>query len=104
MNEADPKADSHFLSEEISMLATSEGGDPIRFCWRGSEHVVVEVLVSWQDWGFSPVAAKRDWKNRRHRNYYQVETDTGWLATLYFDRGFKPSHPRKWILLEGHRS
>lgn len=89
-----------FVGKEITVLETGEGGDPVRFRWRDVEHRVVEVLHRWQDWGFSPVAHKKDFKSRRHRNYYEVRTDRGFHGLVYVDRGVKPANPKTWILYE----
>lgn len=97
-----PKEDGvrRFISAEIRMLETAEGGDPVRFLHAGREYRVAEIQSRWQDYGFSPAAIKRNWRNRRHRNYYEVLTEDGEHFLLYFDRGVKPESPRKWILLE----
>lgn len=93
-------AGKRFIGEETDVLETAEGGQPIRFSFRGGEHRVVEIMSQWQDYGFSPAANKRDWRNRRHRNYYEVRTDQGAHLLLYFDRGVKPESPRTWVVLE----
>ncbi len=93
-----------FRSEEIRMLETAAGGAPIRFLHDGREQRVAEILSQWQDYGFSPAALKRNWRNRRHRNYYEVRTEDGAHFLLYFDRGVKPESPRRWILLEEYGS
>jgi len=98
-----PDKEPTFVGEEITVLETSEGGSPLRFLWGGDEHQVQEILRNWQDWGFSTVASRRDWRNRRHRNYFEVKTDAGLHALLYLDRGVKPSNPRKWIILEVYK-
>ena len=89
-----------FLSQAIAMLETSAGGDPARFRFRKEEHRVVEILEQWQDYGHSSAAIKRTWRNRRHRNYYELRTDRGLHALIYFDRGVKSDSPRKWAILE----
>jgi hypothetical protein len=88
------------VGEEIEMIESSDGGEPLSFRWREQEHRVVSIIKSWQDWGHSSAAHKKSWKNRRHRNYYELKTDLGLHGLLYFDRGVKPSSPRKWIILE----
>ena len=82
------------------MLEISTGGDPARFRFRKEEHRVVEIRDQWQDYGHSPAAVKRTWRNRRHRNYYELRTDRGLRALIYFDRGVQPDSLKKWLILE----
>jgi len=82
------------------MLETSACGDPVRFRFQKKEHRVVEILDQWQDYGHSPAAVKRTWRNRRHRNYYELRTASGLHALIYFDRGVKADSPRSWVILE----
>ena len=93
-----------FLSEEITMLETSEGGHPVLFRWRDVEHKVTEITRQWQDWGFSTTTHKKDFKSRRHRNYYEIRTDQNFHGLLYFDRGVKPSNPRIWVIFEQYEN
>ncbi|RJP80205.1 MAG: hypothetical protein C4524_03945 [Candidatus Zixiibacteriota bacterium] len=89
-----------FVSAELDMLETEPGGRPVRFRYEGAEHRVEEIVREWQDYGFSAAAFRRDWRTRRHRNYYEIRTDRGLHGQVYFDRGVKPSSPRAWVLLE----
>jgi hypothetical protein len=67
---------------------------PAAFVWRGERHVVKRVLEVWQDHGFSDKRPRaHEWWERRHRNYYRVQTETGEVWELYLDRG---SGRRKW--------
>jgi hypothetical protein len=95
-----PSENTEFISEEIDMLETSDVGSPMRFRWRGEIYVVTDTVREWQDWGHTAGAHKKNWKNRRHRNYYEIITDKFFHGLIYFDRGVKPSSPRKWIILE----
>ncbi len=102
-----PKSDLHddapekrFIGQPIAMLETSTGGEPLCFRYGREKHGVVEILDQWQDYGFSPAATKRNWRNRRHRNYYKLRTDKGLHALIYFDRGVKPESPKQWVILE----
>lgn len=97
MNSAE---DNRFLSEKVTMIETSTGGEPVRFSFRDAEHRVTQIVRQWQDFGFSPVTHRKNWRNRRHRNYYEVKTDQDAHLLLYFDRGVKPSSPRQWYVLE----
>ncbi len=57
---------------------------------------VVEVVQAWQDYGFGAThPAARNWRTRRHRNYYLVRAEDGRLYELYLDRGAKR---RQWYL------
>jgi hypothetical protein len=94
-----PSDEPRFISEEIAMLESAAGGEPVAFRFRNSLHRVTAILKQWQDYGFSSAAVKRDWRNRRHRNYYEVRTDQGTHLLLYFDRGVKASSPRVWVVL-----
>ena len=82
------------------MLESGVGGEPVRFKFQGEEHAVREVVRNWQDWGFSQGVFKKDFKSRRHRNYFEVRTDRGLHALIYFDRGVKPSSPRSWVIYQ----
>ncbi len=93
-----------FISEEIEMLETSEVGEPVRFIYRNEAHVVTDIIKDWQDWGHAAGTFKKSWKNRRHRNYFEIRTDCGLHLLVYFDRGVKPSSPRKWVVLEQYDS
>ncbi len=94
------KSAGKFLSEPLEMLETAAGGEPVRFRCRQIEHRVTSLIRQWQDFGFSAAAQKRDWRNRRHRNYYEIRTDQEAHLLVYFDRGVKPGSPRAWVALE----
>lgn len=95
-----PTENTEFISEEIEMLEASEGGAPVRFHWRGEEHTITKTIREWQDWGHSAGTFKKSWKNRRHRNCFEILTDKNLHAMIYFDRGVKPSSPRVWVIRE----
>jgi len=95
---------TRFISEEIKMIEVSDCGEPVSFRWRKVDHRVLEVLKYWQDWGHPAGAFKKSWKNRKHRNYFEVRTDSDYHLLIYFDRGVKPSSPRKWAILEHYES
>jgi hypothetical protein len=87
-----------FISQEISVVRDENSGDPISFSWSGREYDIREIIAVWPDWGFSAGAPKRkDWRQRRHRNCYRVETTDGSVFEIYHDRGLKPEGG-KWIL------
>ena len=89
-----------FIGEEIEMLETAEGGRPVRLRFRNQEHCITEVRQQWQDFGFSAATFKKSWRNRRHRNYYEVLTDQGRHFLIYFDRGVKMESRKKWVVVE----
>ena len=86
------------ISERITVEFTeSPAGlkEPAVFTWRGKRHVIRQVLSAWVDAGFGAGEVTRTWYNRRHRNYYRVETDEGEIYELYLDRS---GSKRDWIL------
>lgn len=87
-----------FISEPVTVRTGQEQNDPIEFEWQGTVHRVVEVAHRWSDWGFAAGAHQRNWRTRRHRNYYRVRTDADELFELYLDRG-TPSPRPVWVLL-----
>ena len=89
-----------FIGEEIRMLKAGVGGEPVCFIWRGDEHRVTEIIRCWQDWGFPRGAHSRDYKSRKHRNYFEIQTDRGFYGLVYLDRGVKPRSPKVWVIKE----
>ncbi len=87
-----------FIGESLRSVQTQKGGRPVSFSWNGREFRVVEVLKQWHDFDYSPLAPKRDWRTRRHRNYFQVRTDSGEWFELYCDRGTKLGAAKHWVL------
>ena len=78
------------LEEEARPLAS-----PNAFTWRGQRYGVVRVLRAWQDAGFADGGQRRHrWWERRHRNYFRVQTESGEIWDLYLDRG----GGRQWYL------
>jgi len=87
-----------FISQEIEVVRDENSGDPISFTWDGRDYEIGTIIAAWPDWGFSAGAPKRkNWRMRRHRNFYRVETVEGGVYELYHDRGLKPEGGR-WIL------
>ena len=65
-----------YIEEKIDVNCDEETGLPIDFLWRNKKYYIVEILRSWQDWGFSKTGPKRKtWRHRRHRNYFRVKTE-----------------------------
>lgn len=87
-----------FVSEPVVVELSGVPAVPESFTWRGTTLKVSEVLAEWQDWGFGAThPAARNWKTRRHRNYYRVRAVDGKLYELYLDRG---SGRRRWYLYQ----
>jgi len=84
------------ICEKIDVRYDRQKFQPVSFLWHGKEYRIVEIVSEYQDWGFSPVAPrKRNWRMRRHRNYYIVRTKEG-VFKIYLDRA---RGKREWILL-----
>jgi hypothetical protein len=88
-----------FVGEKIAVETDGAIKQPVSFHWRGKEHRIAEVLLSWFDWGFPAGSKQRDWKARRHRNYFRVRTTAGDLFEIYLDRGSKRG-PGVWYLFQ----
>ena len=88
-----------FISEQIRVMTDGEIKQPVAFIWKGKEYRVVDVMLAWFDWGFPPGAAQRDWRTRRHRNYYRVRTDANEVFEIYMDRA-TPSGDAAWYLFQ----
>ncbi len=79
------------LEEGVRALAR-----PRSFVWRGERHVVTRILDAWYDAGFAdPLRRKHSWWERRHRNYFRVQTESGEVWDIYLDRG---GGKRQWYL------
>ena len=87
-------------SEKIIVTCESESENeplrPVAFKWRNEEFRIEKILRSWQDWGFPAGAPrKKNWRLRRHRNYFRLRTDDGRIFEIYMDR--KAPRPA-WVL------
>ncbi len=87
------------LSEPIEVELRDEPGvlvRPCAFTWRGRRYGIVRLLEVWTDAGFAdPGGRRKHWWERRHRNYYRVETEEGDVWDLYLDRS---GRRRRWFL------
>jgi len=87
-------------SEKITVMCQAGGEDeplkPISFKWHNEEFHIEKILRTWQDWGFPAGAPrKKNWRLRRHRNYYRVLAGRGRVFEIYLDRkGPEPT----WVL------
>jgi hypothetical protein len=86
------------VGDILLRVRTEMGGRPVSFQWKGRECRVTELLKQWQDFDYSALAPRRNWRTRRHRNYFQVRTETGGCYELYCDRGTKLVSPKHWVL------
>lgn len=90
------RAIPEFIGQPVEVFFAAKPGPPRAFTWEGRTLAVVEVLEHWQDYGFgSTHPAARNWRTRRHRNYYRLRAEDGHIYDLYLDRGAK--RPR-WYL------
>ena len=80
-------------------MTEGEIKQPVAFFWQGKEYRIVDVILAWFDWGFPPGATQRDWRTRRHRNYYRVRTDTNEIFEIYMDRATASGHG-EWYLFQ----
>ena len=91
--------ESHeFVGEEIAVREGDGVKGPVRFEWRGRAYQMHEILSAWQDHG-QPVTLRRpNWRTRRHRNYFDVRTESGERFRIYLDRGTKKSARWRWVM------
>lgn len=90
---------AEFIGESIDVATRGEPREPVSFVWRDETHVISEILHAWSDWGFNPATKHRNWRSRRHRNYYRIRTEGGPVYEMYLDRGIKPGR-EAWILYQ----
>jgi hypothetical protein len=88
-----------FIDEEIVVKVTGEMPVPTEFTWRADKHDIVRIVFQWPDWGFAAGSSQRNWRTRRHRNYYRVETTDGDLWEIYLDRN-TPDGSTRWFLYQ----
>ncbi len=78
---------AEIYSEKIEVECEGEPLRPVSFTWRGEMFLIKKIVRMWQDWGFAGGAPrKRTWRLRRHRNYFDVETESGRIFEIYLDR------------------
>lgn len=88
-----------FIGEKIDVETEGTVKQPVALVWRGQRHGVTEVIAAWFDWGFSPAATQKNWRTRRHRNYFRVKLDNGDTCEIYLDR--PPSSAEgEWFLYQ----
>jgi len=87
-----------FIGEQIEVEKAETSPRPVRFCWRGGHHEVVEVLDEWVDIGFGDAPPRsRKWYNRRHRRYYVVRDAEGCVFKIYLDYANRRK-PTWWLV------
>jgi hypothetical protein len=87
-----------FLGEP-ALVECDRLGNPVSMTRRGETHPVRRILQSWQDFHFSPLAHKKTWRTRRHRNHYRIECEDGRIFEIYCDRGTKLGR-KSWVVLQ----
>ena len=88
-----------FIGEKITVDIAGEVREPTGFHWRGREHRIAAVLVNWFDWGFAAGSTQRNWRTRRHRNYFRIRTESGDIFEIYLDRA-TPHGAGEWYLFQ----
>ena len=75
-----------FIGEKIDVRTAGDVKQPAALTWRDREYTVAEVIASWFDWGFSAAAVQKNWRTRRHRNYFRLRMNSGEIFEIYLDR------------------
>lgn len=88
-----------FIAEKITVETGGDIKQPVALKWRGNDYTVTEVIASWFDWGFSEGTKQKNWRTRRHRNYFRVRTNTDEVFEIYLDRP-PASAEGEWVLYQ----
>ena len=88
-----------FLGDTLREVEVEKGGSPLSFCWDGQVYRIEKILKQWHDFDYSPLSPKKNWRSRRHRNYFRVATETGETFELYCDRGTRLGVRKTWVLV-----
>lgn len=88
-----------FIGEKIEVKTGGEVKQPVALIWRKTDYTVAEVIASWFDWGFSAATKQKDWRTRRHRNYFQLRMTSGEVFEIYLDRP-PASAEGEWVLYQ----
>ncbi|MCD6161179.1 MAG: hypothetical protein J7K40_02055 [candidate division Zixibacteria bacterium] len=75
-----------FISKPIEVEKNPDNNLPEAFYWKGNRKKITTIVSAWQDWNYPAGAVKRNWRARRHRNYYRVECDDNKIYEIYLDR------------------
>ena len=89
-----------FFGQQVSVERDPDTQEPTSFSFKSETHAVVEIMTSWQDYGFSDDGRKHKWQERHHRNYYRVQTSEGRKFEIYYDRGVSMDSPKymRWYV------
>ncbi len=89
-----------FFGQQISVERDAQTREPISFSFKDETHDVVQIMTSWQDYGFPSDGRKHTWRQRHHRNYYRVQTSEGRNFEIYYDRGVSLDSPKymRWYV------
>ncbi|MBU6998752.1 MAG: hypothetical protein HXS41_05470 [Theionarchaea archaeon] len=96
-------------------LLEKKTGPPSAFVWRETSYTIIAVLRTWHDYnqrgrldflydekrGNAPrmtLGKRGSWGVGR--DYYRVETDSGEVFDLYYDRAPRKHKKGEWILLK----
>lgn len=88
-----------FIGEKIVVETGGEVKQPVALTWRKQDYTVAEVIASWFDWGFSAATKQKDWRTRRHRNYFRLRLTSGEIFEIYLDRP-PASAEGEWVLYQ----
>jgi hypothetical protein len=88
-----------FIGKKMNQVYIDSDKQIISF--KAGSHLfkVKKILRQWQDYDYSPLAPRRDWRSRHHRNYYRILTESGQCFELYCDRGTRLESSKEWILV-----
>lgn len=88
-----------FIGEKIDVQTSGDIKQPVSLVWHDQVYQVSEIIASWFDWGFSAAAVQKNWRTRRHRNYFRLRTTSGEIFEIYLDR--PPSSAEgEWFLYQ----
>jgi hypothetical protein len=94
-----------YFGRQIEVITKGGENDPkipVSFELDGREHIIIEVMESWPDYGFSKSETSKTWRTRHHRNYYRVKTAEGEVYEIYYERGVNLKNPefKKWYITQ----
>lgn len=73
---------ARFISEEIEVEIGSEPGVPVAFTWREERYGIARILTHQLR-----LDHQRAWYRRKHRDWWDVATQSGEVFRLYRHRG-----------------
>ena len=77
---------------DTGAMARGEPGLPARFVWRKEEYEIARTLDKWKETSPCKSGGKEKYV-RRH--WYEIETSTGKIMKIYFERKPLPKGQRK---------